>query len=186
MYQLNAQTFFWAAQLLQGGTEVAQRKDQAMIVVGLLALIVLIATPAAFSAPAAAIPDWCAVTLPNGIDPEHVEPPGHWVGQDGLFIGVPTDGISYAKTESDSGGGWNKFIVVREGRQGELSIVVTPTEGQDMTAPGIAEIAPSSIAGSIWFPAEGCYEITATTEVTTLTVTVWAVFVDDWLAVPPG
>jgi hypothetical protein len=37
----------------------------------------------------------------------------------------------------------------------------------------------------IWFPDEGCYEITGTTPQTTITITVWVVFVERWTDVPP-
>ena len=36
----------------------------------------------------------------------------------------------------------------------------------------------------IWFPAEGCWEITGITPQTSMSVTVWVVFVNDWLATP--
>jgi hypothetical protein len=154
-----------------------------MILTTLLALLVLVATPAAV--PASGIPDWCAITLPNGVDPEHVEPPGVWVGQDGLYVGVPRDGIYYAKTEPDMEGGWNKHIWVRDKGQEPVTITVEPIGEHTSTEPGLAEITPGSIAGTIWFPEEGCYRITGTTPQTTIAVTVWVVFVDDWLAVPP-
>lgn len=157
-----------------------------MLLPSLLSLIVLVATPVASPAPAAEIPDWCEVTLPNGVDPKNVEPPGHWVGHDGLYVGVPTDGIYYAKTEPEQPGGWNKHIWVRDKGHTGLTVAVEPVGEHTTTEPGRADASPGSPVMEIWFPEEGCYEITGTTTRGQLTVTVWVVFVDNWLAVPPG
>ena len=153
-----------------------------MILAALVSLIVLVATPMA--SPAPSIPDWCAVTLPNGVDPRNVEPPGVWFGQDGLYVGVPQDGILYALHEPGDDGGWNKTIWVRDKGHNELTIAVEPIGDHASPEPGVAKVDSSSIAGSIWFPEEGCYEITGTTTAGQLAVTVWVVFVDDWLATP--
>jgi hypothetical protein len=158
-----------------------------MPLTALLALVVLIATPAASPIPIRApeIPAFCAVTPPNGVDPPHVEPPGAWVGNDGLYVGVPTNGIYYAKTEPDRDGGWNKHIWVRDAGQGPLTITVEPVGEHLAMTPGRADADPGSFVMEIWFPDEGCYEITGTTAQTTITVTVWVGFVESWTDVPP-
>jgi hypothetical protein len=168
---------------------MAESKEPRMSLTGLLALLLVVvqanapvSTPS--STPSPNIPDSCAVTLPNGVDPAHVEPPGHWVGKDGLYVGVPVDGIYVAKTEPDQPGGWNKHIWVRDVGQGPLAVMVEPVGDHATVEPGHARPTEGTYVMEIWFPDEGCYEITGTTPQTSITVTVWVVFVDDWLATP--
>jgi len=134
--------------------------------------------------PAAVIPDSCDVTLPNDVDPNNVGPPGTWFGKDGLYVGVPVDGVYLAKTEPDQPGGWNKHIWVRDAGQGPLTVTVEPIGEHATLEPGRAGPTEGSYVMEIWFPDEGCYQITGSTPQTSITVTVWVVFVDDWLATP--
>lgn len=156
-----------------------------MFLAGLLTVILLMAQVATPSAtPSPLVPASCAVTLPNGIDPAHVEPPGHWYGKNGLYVGIPPDGIYHAKREPGQPGGWNKHIWVDEVVGRPLTIELTFNGERTTTGEGRATPSPGSYVMEIWFPEEGCWTITGTTPDTTISVTVWVVFVDDWLATP--
>jgi hypothetical protein len=147
-----------------------------------LMLAVQVATPA--TKPSPLIPESCAVTLPNGVDPASVEPPGHWYGRDGLHVGISPDGIYHAKQEPGQPGGWNKHIWVDEVVGRPLAIELTFNGERTTTGESRAVPSPSSPVMTIWFPEGGCWTITGTTSDVTIAVTVWVVFVDDWLTTP--
>jgi hypothetical protein len=74
---------------------------------------------------------------------------------------------------------------VLDGNHGPLTITVEPVGEHATMESGRAAANVGSPVTEIWFPDDGCYTITGVTPETTLSVTVWVVFVDDWLAVPP-
>jgi len=152
-----------------------------MVLIGLLLVISLAVQDAT---PSPLIPESCPVTPPNGVDPAEVEPPGHWYGRDGMYVGIPTDGVYHAKHEPGQPGGWNKHIWVDEVGRRPLTIELTFNGERTTTGEGRAEPSPGSPVMEIWFPEAGCWTITGTAADTTIAVTVWVVFVDDWLATP--
>ncbi len=144
-----------------------------MSLAGLLAALILmaqVATPSA--APSPLILESCPVTLPNGVDPANVEPPGHWYGKDGLHVGIPPDGIYYAKREPGQTGGWNKHIWVDEVVGRPLTVAVDPSGEHTTSEKGRAIPSPGSPVMEIWFPDDGCWTITGTTPDVTISVTV--------------
>lgn len=152
----------------------------------LIVLLLAVQAGASAATPSPLIPGSCAVTLPNGVDPARVEPPGHWFGKDGLHAGIPPDGMYYARHEPGYPGGWNKHIWVDEVVGRPLTIELR-FEGERTTeGEGRADPSPGSWVTEIWFPEDGCWTITGTAADTVIAVTVWVVFIDDWLATPPA
>lgn len=132
----------------------------------------------------------CQVSLPNGVNPEFVAPSEGWFGEHGMYTGVTDDGTYQVLREHSSrGGGWNKRVWVRDPPGGNLTV--------DMKYLGDAELSSSPIvdipqgyglegvqATVTWFPVEGCWEITGSTETSSVTIRVWVIFIEDHLATP--
>jgi hypothetical protein len=105
----------------------------------------------------------CAVTRPNGVAPDGVQPAGSFYGNANLAVGIPADGI--LRSRDPDGKLFEKMVWVGDSFQGTLRVAYRRLE---VSAPAIRAVTVAGTLGGYNGPSwasrmyfdRGCWEIT--------------------------
>jgi hypothetical protein len=135
-------------------------------------------------APATSRPGPCPVTIANGVGPPGEDPSSSYHGNGALWTGLPDDGIDRGGTPEPDGSTSQKYPWWTVGTEGDLAIeghrldAAAPSPLRARINRGWPETPFAEVRGgrfwssAVYFPTEGCWQVTGRVGATSLTFVV--------------
>ena len=136
------------------------------------------------AAPATSRPGSCPVTIANGDGPPGEDPSSSYHGNGALWTGLPDDGIDRGGTPEPDGSTSQKYPWWTVGTEGDLAIeghrldAAAPSPLRARINRGWPETPFAEVRGgrfwssAVYFPTEGCWQVTGRVGATSLTFVV--------------
>jgi hypothetical protein len=136
------------------------------------------------AAPATSGPGRCPVTIANGDGPPGEDPSSSYHGNGALWTGLPDDGIDRGGTFEPDGSTSQKYPWWTVGTEGDLAIeghrldAAAPSPLRARINRGWPETPFAEVRGgrfwssAVYFPTEGCWQVTGRVGATSLTFVV--------------